>query len=104
MAVGGGGWLGMSGWLWCGFHAGEAADLGEVVGEYAVSAPDPNAGDAGQLGPIPVVASFEVVDSPFGSSSPFDVVAKGSSVLELAAGGTGFASAWDRHAPHAELV
>ena len=58
--------------------------------------------DAGEFGAVPSVASFEVVDPSFGSGSPFDFVAEGSSVFELAAGRAGFACARDRHTAHAE--
>jgi hypothetical protein len=43
----------------------ERADLDEVVGQDAVSAPGASAIDAGELGSVPAVAAFEVVDSAF---------------------------------------
>jgi len=73
---------------------GEGADLDEVVGEDAVSAPGSGSGDAGEFGAVPAVASFEVVDSSFGSGSPFDLVAEGSPVFEFAARGAGLGCAW----------
>jgi hypothetical protein len=45
-----------------------------------------------------------VVDSSFGSGPPFDLVAEGSAVLELAAGGAGFALAGDGDGADAEVV
>ena len=82
----------------------EGADLDQVVGEDAVSAPGSGSVDAGEFGAVPAVASFDVVDPSFGSGAPFDLVAEGSSVFELAARGAGFARAWDRDAAHTELV
>ena len=83
---------------------GEGPDLDEVVGEDAVSAPGSGSADAGEFGAVPAVASFDVVDPSFGSGAPFDLVAEGSAVFELAARGAGFAFARDRHAAHAEFV
>src|SRR4029079_12736716 len=82
----------------------ERADLDEVVREDAMSAPGSGAGDAGQLGAVPSVASFQVVDSSFGSGSPFDLVAEGTTVFERAARGAGFIHAGDRHTAHPEGV
>ena len=45
------------------FSRCEGADLDEVVGEDAVSAPGSRTLDAGQFGAVPAEASFEVVDS-----------------------------------------
>ena len=72
-----------------GLSCGQGADLDEVVGEDALSAPGSGAVDAGEFGAVPAVASFEVVDPAFGSGAPFDLVAEGSPVFELAAGGAG---------------
>jgi hypothetical protein len=69
--------------------AGEGGDLDQVVGQDAVSAPGPGAGDAGEFGAVPSVAAFHVVDPAFGSGSPFDLVAEGSSVLKCAGLGSG---------------
>ena len=103
-----GGWPRLVSWCRAGcmvpVSCGQGADLDEVVGEDAVSAPCSGAVDTGEVGTVPAVASFEVVDPSFGSCSPFDLVAEGSSVLELAARGAGFALARDGHAAHAELV
>lgn len=74
------------------------------MGEDAVSAPGSGAGDAGEFGAVPAVAALEVVDASFGSGSPFDLVAECPSVFECAAGGAGFALAWDGHVAHPELV
>jgi hypothetical protein len=90
--------------LWWPVLCGQGADLDEVVGEDAVSAPCSGAVDPGEVGTVPAVASFEVVDPSLGSCSPFDLVAKSASVLELAARGTGFALARDGHTAHAKLV
>ena len=82
----------------------ERADLDEVVGEHAVSAPRSGSVDAGEFGATPAVASLDVVDPSFGSRPPFHLVAEGSSVFELSARGTGFTRSWDRHATHSGLV
>src|SRR5262245_51170319 len=63
---------------------GQGADLDEVVGEYSVSAPGSDSRQGGQLGAVPSVASFEVVDTTFTSGPPFDLGAEGFSVLEFA--------------------
>ena len=83
---------------------GEGADLDEVVGEDAVSAPGSGSVEAGEFGAVPAVASFDVVDPSFGSGAPFHLLAEGSAVFELAARRSGLASAGDRHAAHTELV
>jgi hypothetical protein len=83
---------------------GEGADLDEVVGEDAVSAPGSGSVDAGEFGAVPAVASFDVVDPSFGSGPPFDLLAECSSVFEFAARGAGFTRAWDRYAAHAKIV
>jgi hypothetical protein len=62
----------------------EGADFDEAVGEDAVSAPGSGSVDPGELGAVPTVASFDVVDPSFGSSPPFDLLAEGSPVFELA--------------------
>jgi hypothetical protein len=82
----------------------ERADLDEVVGEDAVSAPRSGSVDAGEFGAVPAVAAFDVVDSAFGSGAPFDLLAEGSSVFELPARGAGFTRAWDRHVAHSQLM
>src|SRR3979490_485061 len=73
----------------------EGADLDEVVGEDAVSAPGSGAVDAGEFGAVPAVASFDVVDPSFGSGPPFDFLAEGSPVFEFAAGRDGFGCSAD---------
>lgn len=75
---------------WAVILCGECSALDRVVGEDAVSAPGSGAGDGGEFGAVPAVAAFDVVDPAFGSGSPFDLVAEGSSVFELAARGAGF--------------
>lgn len=82
----------------------DGADLDEVVGEDAVSAPGSGAVDAGEVGSVPAVASFEVVDPSFGSGAPFDLVAEGSAMFKFAAAGAGFACARDRHGNDAQSV
>ena len=72
------------------------------MGENTVAAPGVGAFDASQLGEVPAIAPFEVVDSSFGSGSPVDPSAEGSPVFDFAASGTKFAPAGDSHACHAE--
>ncbi len=69
----------------------EGADLDEVVGEDAVSAPGSGSVDAGEFGAVPAVAALEVVDTAFGSGAPFDLLAEGSPVFECTALRGGFA-------------
>src|SRR4051812_27889470 len=82
----------------------QSADLGEVVGEDAVSAPDPGSGEAIEHGAIPAGSTFEVGDAAFTSGAPLDQAAEGSSVLGLAAGRSGLALARDGHGAHAKIV
>jgi hypothetical protein len=63
----------------------EGADLDEVVGEDAVSAPGSGSVEAGEFGAVPAVAAFDVVDPSFGPGAPFELLAEGSPVFELAA-------------------
>src|SRR5271166_5839383 len=82
----------------------QGADLDEVVGEDAVSAPGSGSVDAGEFGAVPAVSALDVVDPSFAPGAPFDLLAEGSPVFELAARRSGFALARDRHAAHAEVV
>ena len=66
MAIGGAGWLRLPGRLWWRVSCGQDTDFDEVVGEDPVSAPGPDAVDAGEFGAVPAVASLEVVDPSFG--------------------------------------
>src|SRR3979490_136506 len=90
--------------VWVSLSCCEGADFDEIVGEDAVSAPGSGASDAGEFGAVPAVASFDVVDSSFGSGPPFDFLAEGSPVFELAARRGWFTGARDRHTAHAEVV
>ena len=83
---------------------GEGSDLDQVVGEDSVSAPGSGAGDPGEFGAVPAVAAFEVVDPAFAAGAPFDLLAERSPVLDLAACCAGFALAWDRDDPDAQVV
>src|SRR5258707_12895193 len=82
----------------------EVADLDEVVGEDAVSAPGSGSVDPGEFGAVPAVASFDVVDPSFASGPPFHLVAEGAPVFELAARRAGFTRAGDRHGAYAEVM
>jgi Transposase, Mutator family len=83
---------------------GESSDLDEVVGEEAVSAPDSGAADPDEFGAVPALAAFDVVDPALAAGAPLDLLAERSAVAELAPPRAGFASAWDGHVTHAELV
>jgi hypothetical protein len=48
----------------------ERADLDEVVGEHAVSAPRSCSVDAGEFGAVPSVTSLDVVDSALSRVNP----------------------------------
>ena len=54
----------------------EGADLDQVVGQNAVSGPDPGAFGAVDAGAVPAVAGFEVTDPSFAASAPFDDAAE----------------------------
>ena len=100
----GGGWLGDVGLGVVLVSCGQGAELDEVMGEDAVSAPGSGAVDAGEVGAVPAVASLGVIDASFGSGSPFDLGAEGAPVLKLAAGCTGVTHPRDGHSANAELV
>src|SRR3954451_21056560 len=93
---------------WLGYRrrvsCSEGADLDEVMGEDAVSAPGSGTVDAGEFGAVPAVASFQVIDPSFGPCPPFDLVAECSPMFEFATGGTGLANPRDPHIPPTELV
>lgn len=76
-------------------------DLDDAVGEDAVAAPSSDAGDPGEFGAVPAIASFQVIDPSFGADAPIDLVTKGAPVFELATCDAAFAGAWSRHAAHA---
>src|SRR6266542_3903669 len=65
---------------------GQSADLGEVVGEDAVSAPGAGAGEPVEEGAIPAGPAFEVGDAAFAAGAPFDETAEGWPVFDGAAG------------------
>ena len=68
---------------------GEGADLRQVVGEYAMPAPDPCAGQSVEAGAVPAGGACEVGDAAFAAGAPFDQEPEGSSVFGLAAGRAG---------------
>jgi hypothetical protein len=67
----------------------QAADLAEVVGEYAVAALDSGAGQPVEAGAVPAGSAFEVGDAAFAAGAPFDQGAEGSSVFHGATGRAG---------------
>jgi len=90
--------------LWVSVSCCEGADFDEIVGEDPVSVPGSDSVDAGEFGAVPAVASFDVVDPPFGSGPPFDFLAEGSPVFELSARRCWFTGARDRHTAYAEVA
>src|SRR5687768_11841473 len=105
MAVSPEGWLGMG----CGggisaVGRGEGCDLGEVVGEDAVAAPDPGTGESVEAGAVQVVTVFEVADAAFAAGSPFDQFAEGWSLFVSASAGAGGALAGDGDVFDAQVV
>jgi hypothetical protein len=69
-----------------GIHAARALILTRLWAKAPVSTLCSGAIDSGEFGAVPAIALFKVMDSTFRSGSPFDLVAEGSSVFELAAG------------------
>src|SRR4051812_15583736 len=53
-----------------GWSLSELGELGDVVGEDSVSAPDPSAGVTAQAGAAPAEITFEVRDAAFASGAP----------------------------------
>ena len=74
---------GVSGW---GGSAGQGGDLGQVVGEDPVPAPDRCPVPAVQAGAIPAVTAFEVADPAFTPGAPLDQLAEAAAVLDGLAG------------------
>ena len=62
----------------------EAGDLGEVVGEDAVSGPGSGAGEGVHVGSSAAVVAFDAVDASFGSGAPSDHALEASAVLDSA--------------------
>src|SRR5262245_17694323 len=87
-----------------GRSGGEGTDLDQVVGEDAVSGPDPGAFGAVDAGAVPAVAAFEVADAAFAAGSPFDGAAERLSVFFGAPRLRRFAFAWDHDGAHAKTV
>ena len=77
----------------------QGADLDQVVGEDAVSAPGAGSCQRGQFGAVPSVASLEVVDPAFASGPPFDLGAERFSMFELPPGGAGSTGSWETPKP-----
>jgi hypothetical protein len=55
---------------------GQVGDLYQVVGEDAVSAPDPGSVQPVDAAAVPVVAVLEVADASFASGAPLDELAE----------------------------
>src|SRR6185437_2681647 len=92
----GAGWL-----LGCGRSGGQARDLGQIVGEYPVPAPDRRSLPAVQAGAVPAVAAFEVADPAFAAGAPLDQLAEAAAVLDGLAGGGGGGLAGNGYRAHA---
>jgi hypothetical protein len=84
--------------------AGQGADLGQVVGEDAVPAPDRGSVPAVQAGAVPAVSALEVADPPFGAGAPFDQPVETAAVLKCLAGRGGRGLAGNGNRAHAEFV
>src|SRR3954452_23426457 len=80
------------------------ADLDQVVGQDAVSGPDPGSFGGVDAGAVPSVATFEGADPAFDPGAPFDGSAKRWSMLVGLSGPAGSALAGDHHGPHAQVV
>jgi hypothetical protein len=74
------------------------------VGQDAVAAPDPGAGESVEAGAVQVVAVFEVADAAFAAGSPFDESPESGLSFVVLAGGAGSALAGDGHRSHAGVV
>jgi hypothetical protein len=82
----------------------EAGDLGEVVGEDAVSGPGSSAGEGVHLGSSAAVVAFDAVDASFGAGAPSDHALEASGVFGGAACLAGSSFAGDAHLGDAELT
>src|SRR4029450_10236073 len=67
----------------------QPGELDQVVGEYAVAAPDASAVDAVHAGAVPAEAVLEAADPPFTAGAPLDQPAEATPVLDQLAGGAG---------------
>src|SRR4051794_24501982 len=88
----------------CPRSAGQCRDLDQVVGEDAVSGPDPGPGEVVEAGAVPAVLPFEGADAGFAAGAPFDGAAERAAVFVGLAGLAGSALAWDDHGADPELV
>ena len=68
--------------IWPAGSGGQAADLDEVVGEYAVPAPDRGSVAAVEAGAVLAVAAFEAADASFAAGAPLDESAEGRAVFD----------------------
>jgi hypothetical protein len=87
-----------------GRSAGQGGDLGQVVGEYSVPAPDRRSVPAVQACAVPAVASFEVADPAFAAGAPLDQLAEAAAVLDGLAGRGGGGLAGNRDRAHGRGV
>jgi len=96
----------ISGRDWRNGHVGHAARalILTSCGRNAVAAPGSGALDASECGPVPAIASLEVVDSSAKPGPPFEVVMEGSLVFKFPTGGAWFAHPRDGYAAHAEYM
>src|SRR4029453_7671475 len=80
----------------------QPGELDQVVGEYAVAAPEASAADPAHAGAVQAEAVLEAADPPFAAGAPLDQPAEATPVLDQLAGGTGAAPARDGDPGHAE--
>ena len=83
--------------------AGQGRDLGQVVGEDAVAAPDGGSVLAVEAGAVLAVAAFEVADPPFAAGPPFDEPVEAAAVLDGLASWRGGGLAGDYDGPYTEF-
>src|SRR5512132_2511743 len=81
----------------------QPADLDQVVGEYAVAAPDAGAIDAVHPSAVPAEAVLEAADPALAAGAPLDQPTEATLVFDQPAGGTGAASARDGDPGHAKV-
>jgi hypothetical protein len=82
----------------------EAGDLGEVVGEDAVSGPGSGAGEGVHVSSSAAVVAFDAVDASFGSGAPSDNALEASAELGGSSRCAGSSFAGDANLGDAEIV
>src|SRR5690349_14174292 len=91
-------------WLGCFGLCGEATDLDQVVGQDAVSGPDPGAFGGVDAAAVEAVAPLERADPAFTADAPLDGSPEGRSVFGGSPGRAGFAFAGYHDRAHPQVV